>query len=108
LNVAFVHNRTAAASPWTRGHEAGRASMTDAVHWIGMGSDEEFEAVIRTGAPTIRIIKPYADEEKIFSMIRCAEKNGALAVDHFSPLLSYRKQKSHPCFFLYSRSRNRQ
>ena len=56
------------------------ASMTDAVHWIGMGSDEEFEAVIRTGAPTIRIIKPYADEEKIFSMIRCAEKNGALAV----------------------------
>lgn len=56
------------------------AAMADAVHWIGMGSDEEFEAVTETGASTIRIIKPYADEEKIFEMIRCAEKNGALAV----------------------------
>ena len=56
------------------------AEACEAVHWIGMGSDEEFEAVTATGAQTIRIIKPYADEEKIFSMIRCAERNGALAV----------------------------
>ena len=56
------------------------AAATGAVHWIGMGSDEEFEAVIAAGAPTIRIIKPYADEEKIYGMIRCAEKNGAIAV----------------------------
>lgn len=56
------------------------AQMAGAVHWIGMGSDEEFEAVMATGADTIRIVKPYADEEKIFSMIKCAEKNGALAV----------------------------
>ena len=56
------------------------AAMAGAVHWIGMGSDEEFEAVVATGAETIRIIKPYADEEKIFEMIRCAEKNRALAV----------------------------
>ena len=56
------------------------AAMAGAVHWIGMGSDEEFEAVVATGAETIRIIKPYADEEKIYTQIRCAEKNGALAV----------------------------
>lgn len=56
------------------------AQMAGAVHWIGMGSDEEFEAVMATGADTIRIMKPYADEDKIFSMIGCAEKNGALAV----------------------------
>ena len=56
------------------------AAATGAVHWIGMGSNEEFEAVIAAGAPTIRIIKPYADEEKIYGMIRCAEKNGAIAV----------------------------
>ncbi|MBO5241780.1 MAG: alpha-hydroxy-acid oxidizing protein [Lachnospiraceae bacterium] len=56
------------------------AQMAGAVHWIGMGSDEEFEAVMATGADTIRIVKPYAEEEKIFSMIKCAEKNGALAV----------------------------
>ena len=41
------------------------AEMAGAVHWIGMGSDEEFENVVATGAPTIRIIKPYADEDKI-------------------------------------------
>ena len=29
LNVAFVHNRPAAASPWTRGHEAGRADLEE-------------------------------------------------------------------------------
>lgn len=56
------------------------AAMAGAVHWIGMGSDEEFEEVVAVGAPTIRIIKPYADEDKIFSQIRCAEQNGALAV----------------------------
>lgn len=56
------------------------AAMTGAVHWIGMGSDEEFERVVAAGAPTIRIIKPYAEEEKIFDQIRCAERNGALAV----------------------------
>lgn len=56
------------------------AAMAGAVHWIGMGSDEEFESVVAAGAPTIRIIKPYAEEEKIYEQIRCAEKNGALAV----------------------------
>ena len=61
-------------------HYAQGAAAAGAVHWIGMGSDEEFEAVIKAGAPTIRIVKPYADVDKIYSMIRCAEKNGALAV----------------------------
>lgn len=56
------------------------AYMAGAVHWIGMGSDEEFRAVAAAGAPTIRIIKPYADEEKIYGQIRCAEECGALAV----------------------------
>lgn len=56
------------------------AAQAGAVHWIGMGSDEEFEAVVAAGAPTIRIIKPYAEEEKIYEQIRCAEANGALAV----------------------------
>ena len=56
------------------------AATAGAVHWIGMGSNEEFESVIEVGVPTIRIIKPYADIEKIYGQIRCAERNGALAV----------------------------
>lgn len=69
------------------------AAKADAVHWIGMGSDEEFESVVATGAQTIRIIKPYKDEAKIYDMIRCAERNGALAVgmdiDHMFSLNGY-------------------
>lgn len=56
------------------------AAKANAVHWIGMGSDEEFESVVATGAATIRIVKPYADEEKIYGQIRCAEQAGAIAV----------------------------
>ena len=56
------------------------AAKANAVHWIGMGNDEEFEAVVATGAATIRIVKPYADEEKIYGQIRCAEQAGAMAV----------------------------
>lgn len=56
------------------------AAMAGAVHWIGMGDDKEFVQVMTTGAKTIRIIKPYADEEKIYNQIRIAEQYGALAV----------------------------
>lgn len=52
----------------------------NAVHWIGMGSNEEFSAVMATGAKTIRIVKPYADEDKIYNMLICAQELGALAV----------------------------
>lgn len=56
------------------------AAGSGAVHWIGMGSDDEFRRVAACGAPVIRIIKPYADEEKIFTQIRVAQECGALAV----------------------------
>lgn len=56
------------------------AAQMNAVHWIGMGSNEEFSAVMATGAKTIRIVKPYADEEKIQNMLSYAEELGALAV----------------------------
>lgn len=56
------------------------AALVNAVHWIGMGSNEEFSAVMATGARTIRIVKPYADEEKIYNMLSYAEELGALAV----------------------------
>ena len=56
------------------------AARVNAVHWIGMGSNEEFAAVMATGAKTIRIVKPYADEEKIHNMLSYAEELGALAV----------------------------
>jgi isopentenyl diphosphate isomerase/L-lactate dehydrogenase-like FMN-dependent dehydrogenase len=56
------------------------AFAAGAVMWAGMGDDAELEAITATGARTIKIIKPYADEELIYSQVRYAEKCGALAV----------------------------
>ncbi len=56
------------------------AARAGYVHWVGMGENEEFARIMETGARTIRIIKPYADEEKIYSQIHFAEERGALAV----------------------------
>jgi isopentenyl diphosphate isomerase/L-lactate dehydrogenase-like FMN-dependent dehydrogenase len=51
-----------------------------AVMWAGMGDEEELEAITATGARTIKIIKPYADNNLIFRDIKHAEKYGVLAV----------------------------
>ncbi len=56
------------------------AARTNSVHWIGMMEEEEVDQVIATGARTIRIVKPFADEDKIIRQLRHAEEKGALAV----------------------------
>ena len=47
---------------------------------IGMGGNEEFGAVLATGAKVMKIIKPYADEKEILSRMEYAEAHGAVAV----------------------------
>ena len=59
---------------------AAGAADAGAVHWIGMTETAEFYSVMNCGAKTIRIVKPYADKEKIFFQLREAEEAGALAV----------------------------
>lgn len=56
------------------------AKMAGAVNWAGMGSNEQFAAIAATGAHTIRIIKPYAQESLVQEQIHQAEQLGALAV----------------------------
>jgi len=56
------------------------AVASNAVMWIGMGEDEELESITATGAKTIKIIKPHADNKIIFHKIEHAEKCGCLAV----------------------------
>lgn len=48
--------------------------------WAGMMEDEEFQEILDTGVGAIRIIKPYADKEKIYRQIEYSQKNGAIAV----------------------------
>ncbi|MCL2218242.1 MAG: alpha-hydroxy-acid oxidizing protein [Defluviitaleaceae bacterium] len=56
------------------------AKAADAVMWAGMGSFEELERICATGAKTIKIIKPYADNDLIFKKIAHAEECGCIAV----------------------------
>lgn len=56
------------------------AAMSNAVHWVGMGNEEELESIVSTGAKTIKIIKPYADNDLILRKISHAVKVGCIAV----------------------------
>jgi len=76
----------AALSHLNRCHEDGMVEMArgakaaNAVMWAGMGDYQELERITATGAKTIKIIKPYADNNIIFSKIEHAEKCGCIAV----------------------------
>ena len=56
------------------------AKSANAVMWAGMGEAGELERITATGAKTINIIKPYADNGDIMSRIAHAEKCGCIAV----------------------------
>lgn len=52
----------------------------NAVNWVGMGENDAIGEVLDTGARTIRIIKPYADREKILNQIDHSKAHNAMAV----------------------------
>ncbi|MDR1571309.1 MAG: alpha-hydroxy-acid oxidizing protein [Clostridiales Family XIII bacterium] len=56
------------------------AAAAGAPMWAGIGSEAELEAIIATGARTVKIVKPYADIDLIYRKLEHAEKAGALAV----------------------------
>jgi len=56
------------------------ALAANAVNWAGMGNEEEIAAITATGARTINIIKPYADNDYILHRIAHAEACGVMAV----------------------------
>ena len=81
MTPAFSHLRTFASERENALCEYSRAAAEmNQVNWVGMSTNEEFAEALATGARTIRIIKPYADKDQIYSRIEFAEKEGALAV----------------------------
>ena len=74
--LSHLHNT---APDGMRTYAAG-AAASNAVHWIGMGEDSELEDVLLTGARTIKIIKPHADNAEVFRKIAHAVKAGCIAV----------------------------
>lgn len=51
-----------------------------ALHWTGMGEADELAAILKTGAKTVKIIKPHRDDAVIFEKIEHANRAGAFAV----------------------------
>lgn len=56
------------------------ALMANAVNWAGMGDEAEIKDITSTGARTINIIKPYADDDYIIKRLKHAESCGVMAV----------------------------
>lgn len=56
------------------------ANRANTLHWVGMGSEQELEDILKTGAKTIKIIKPHADNRVVFDKMEHAVKAGCIAV----------------------------
>ena len=56
------------------------AALSGAMHWVGMGSERELEEIVATGARTIKIVKPHADNHEVLRKIEHAVKVGCIAV----------------------------
>lgn len=56
------------------------AALAGICNWAGMGDEAEFEAIMAQGAPTIKIVKPYADRSQVIRRLQHAAEHGALAV----------------------------
>lgn len=56
------------------------AKNLEAVNFVGMSENDDFGEILETYDKTVRIIKPYADRDKILSQLTYAKEHGALAV----------------------------
>ena len=78
MTAALSHLHNSAQNGMTIYAQA--AAQSGAVHWVGMGSDEELEEIVATGARTIKIVKPHADNREVLRKIEHAVKTGCFAV----------------------------
>lgn len=56
------------------------AKEMNCLNWVGMEDDEAYRSITSHNPDTVRIIKPFADKEKIISEIRFAIECGSTAV----------------------------
>ena len=56
------------------------AKSMNILNFVGMMENDDFKKIINTGAKTVRIVKPYADNAKVRDQMRFAEDNGAFGI----------------------------
>ena len=77
---AFSHLNKAGLDHKPMEEYAEAAKDLNLVNWVGMESDEDYAEIAAVGAETIRIIKPFADHEKIKDQMDFAKDHNAFAV----------------------------
>ena len=69
------------------------AKECNALNFCGMMENDQFQKIINTGAKTIRIVKPYADNAKVRDQFKFAEDAGAFGIgmdiDHIFGTIGY-------------------
>ena len=81
MTPAFSHLKALGADRESAMVEYARAAKElNILNWVGMEPDNLMGEILATGAKTVRIIKPFADHQKILDQIRFAEEHGAFAV----------------------------
>lgn len=56
------------------------AKNMNILNFVGMMENDMFKRILDTGAKTVRIVKPYADNEKVKDQMKFAEDNGAFGI----------------------------
>lgn len=56
------------------------ARNMNVLNFVGMMENDMYRQIADTGAKTVRIVKPYADNFKVRDQMRFAEDNGAIAI----------------------------
>lgn len=56
------------------------AKECNILNFCGMMENEQFQKIVDTGAKTVRIVKPYADHDKVINQMKYAESVGAFAI----------------------------
>ena len=81
LTPAFSHLGHYSSRPLTGLEEYSIAAKEcNILNFCGMMENEDFKKIIDTGAKTVRIVKPYADEGKIRDQLQYAREAGAFGV----------------------------
>ena len=60
--------------------KAKAAKDLNVLNWIGMEENDEYRDIVTQGSDTVRIIKPFADHDRILNEIKVAQETGAVAV----------------------------
>jgi len=56
------------------------AQGAGALNFVGMTEDDELESILKTGAKTVKIVKPHESDDEVIRKITHAADNGAFAV----------------------------